>query len=188
MILIIDCGSTKTRFIETMIKPFHPCEVIGLLDLTAEIALAADGIVLSGAPVLLTEIDYAPYVRQINWIDDFTKPVLGICFGHQLIGLHYGASISRQREDRGNQLIAVLTANPLFDDLPDEFDMIEDHCESISIPPGFELSATSDLTVNETMYHKNKPVFGVQFHPEVSGENGQILLKNFTKLVQTFQH
>lgn len=186
MILIVDCGSSKTRFIESMVKPFYPCEVVGFLDLDAELALAADGIILSGAPILLTEVDHAPYLQRISWIEQFNKPLLGICFGHQLIGLHYGASVSLQREDRASQVIAVLATNPLFEDLPDEFEMMEDHCESISIPPGFELSATSDLTVNEAMFHKSKPFFGVQFHPEVSGENGRIFLKNFTKLVRLY--
>jgi GMP synthase (glutamine-hydrolysing) len=187
MILLVDCGSNKTGYIQSIVQVHYPCERIGLLELTDDLALSADGVIFSGAPILLTEVDYDPYLRKIAWLDRFNKPILGICFGHQLIGLHYGASVSRQRDDRGNQVIAVLATNPLFDDLPDEFDMIEDHCESISVPAGFELSATSDMTVNEAMFHKNKPVFGVQFHPEVSGENGLILLKNFTKLVQAFQ-
>jgi GMP synthase (glutamine-hydrolysing) len=92
-----------------------------------------------------------------------------------------------QREDRDLQWIEVIVHNPLFDDLENPVQMQEDHCESISIPPGFELNATSDLTVNEAMHHKSKPFFGVQFHPEVSGKSGELLLENFCNLVKIYK-
>jgi len=187
MITVIDCGSSKTHFIEEIVEGFYPARTIGWYDFTEEDLMESDGVVLSGAPILLTEVDREPYLKKMKWLDNYQKPVLGICFGHQIVGLHFGASISRQPEDRNKQLIEVLMHNPLFEDLDTEFYMQEDHCESISIPPGFELSATSDLCVNEAMFHKEKPIFGVQFHPEVSGENGQILFKNFTKLVAIYK-
>jgi GMP synthase (glutamine-hydrolysing) len=80
----------------------------------------------------------------------------------------------------------VIAHNPLFDDLKNPVEMQEDHCESISVALGFELTATSDFTVNEAMHHKSLPFFGVQFHPEVSGKAGELLLENFCKLVKLF--
>ena len=62
--------------------------------------------------------------------------------------------------------------------------MMEDHCETISIPQGFELVASSDACVNEAMQHKERAIFGVQFHPEVSGNHGRILIENFIKVCQ----
>ena len=62
--------------------------------------------------------------------------------------------------------------------------MIEDHCESISIPNGFKLIASSDVCVNEAMQHHSELIFGVQFHPEVSGNHGRILFENFIKLCE----
>jgi GMP synthase (glutamine-hydrolysing) len=59
---------------------------------------------------------------------------------------------------------------------------MEDHCESISVPPGFVLVASSDACVNEIMQHQTKPFFGVQFHPEVSGNHGSLLIENFAKV------
>ena len=58
--------------------------------------------------------------------------------------------------------------------------MMEDHCESISIPPDFDLLATSDACVNEIMRHQKKLVYGVQFHPEVyHSTDGKQILENF---------
>jgi GMP synthase (glutamine-hydrolysing) len=60
--------------------------------------------------------------------------------------------------------------------------MMEDHCESISLPKGFKLLAVSDACVNEAMCHASKPWMGVQFHPEVSGNQGTLLIENFVNL------
>jgi GMP synthase (glutamine-hydrolysing) len=184
MILLLNCGSSKTPLIQELIQCNYPCKTIPFLDFNEEDILQSDAVILSGAPILLSEIDYSRYVQRMEWLATYSKPVLGICFGHQLIGLYFGAGIARQQEDRELQLIEVLESNPLFKNLDTEFEMMEDHCESISIPPHFVLAATSDKTVNEAMHHKSRLIFGVQFHPEVSGENGEILLHNFTKLVQ----
>jgi GMP synthase (glutamine-hydrolysing) len=108
--------------------------------------------------------------------------VLGICFGHQLIGLSFGAFGSRMKDDRGTQLIEIFEKSPLFDKLPSEIEMIEDHCESISIPANFKLIASSDACINESMQHTSLPLFGVQFHPEISGNHGRVLFDNFIRL------
>jgi GMP synthase (glutamine-hydrolysing) len=185
MITFIDCGSSKSPFIAEIIERFHPVKTVGLNDFSAkDILESSDAIVISGAPILLSEIDPTPYLEKMKWIATFEKPLLGICFGHQLLGMTFGAGISRQREDRDWQTIEVIEPCVLFENLEPTLQMMEDHCESISIPPHFVLSATSDACVNEAMFHQNKPLFGVQFHPEVSGEDGIRLLENFVKLVQ----
>jgi len=116
-------------------------------------------------------------------MDKKTKlPVLGICFGHQLIGLLFGASASRMREDRDWQTVEAFEDCILFNRLPDEVEMMEDHCETISIPPGFQHIASSDACINEVMQHKTREIYGVQFHPEVSGNHGNIMIENFVKI------
>jgi GMP synthase (glutamine-hydrolysing) len=87
------------------------------------------------------------------------------------------------KENRDWLEIEVFTESVLFDKLPTVFDVMEDHCESISIPEGFELLASSDECINEAMQHKDKMIYGLQFHPEVSGNFGRVIIENFVNCV-----
>ena len=179
MMLIVDCGSSKTPYIASIMEEFCDTKTVGFHDLTVEMAKDVRGIIFSGAPLLITDINMTPYTEHVSWIKEYPKPVLGICFGHQLLGLLHGAFGAKMREDRDWQEIERIEDSPLFDRLPDCFDMMEDHCEHINVPPGFRLIAASDACINEAMQHEDKFIFGVQFHPEVSGNYGAILLENF---------
>ena len=182
MIVIIDCGSSKTPLIESIIYEFMDTRVVPLFEFRRELHNDALGFVISGAPILITEVDTEPYLKQFEWLKSETKPVLGICFGHQMLGLTFGALSNRQREDRDWQIIEVIAECPLFEKLPVEIELMEDHCEAISIPKDFIHVAVSDATVNEGMMHQSKPFYGVQFHPEVSGNHGAIILENFVHI------
>lgn len=182
MILIVDCGSQKVPYIEEQVDQLCDFKTVSLFDSTKENLSEYVGVVISGAPILITEVDTQPYLNALSWVKDSPIPVLGICFGHQMLGMLHGALPSRQREDRDWQVIESLLESPLFDKLPAEFEMMQDHCECISIPPGFDLIASSDACINEAMQHKNKALYGVQFHPEVSGNTGHILMENFVNI------
>lgn len=184
MILILNCGSSKTRYIEELVDEFSDFKTIPILDFTLADLAGKTGVVISGAPILVTEQEIGHFLKQVEFIKTTTIPILGICFGHQLVGITFGAFASRMREDRDWQTIGLLDPSPLFDKLPDEFEMMEDHCEAISIPPNFNLIAASDACVNEGMQHKELPIFGVQFHPEVSGNYGRTIFENFIRLCE----
>lgn len=184
MIVIIDCGSSKTPFIESIIYEFMDTRVVPLFEFKRELHSDALGFVISGAPILITEVDTAPYLKQFEWLKTETLPVLGICFGHQMLGLTFGALSNRQREDRDWQIIETIADCPLFDKLPHEIELMEDHCEAISIPKDFIHVGVSDATVNEAMMHQTKPLYGVQFHPEVSGNHGVVILENFVHICE----
>ena len=134
MILIINCGSQKTVYIEESVDEFMDFKTVPFHSLNRDDLLDIKGIIISGAPLLITEIDMSPYLEKVNWLTTIDIPVLGICFGHQLIGLTYGAFGSRMKEDRDWQIIEVFEECELFQKLPTEIEMMEDHCESISIP------------------------------------------------------
>ncbi len=179
MILIIDCGSNKTRFIEEIVDHHVNHRTVPLLDMTLADLEGAVGVIISGAPILVTEVDTTLHQEKLEWIKETELPVLGICFGHQLIGLIFGASANRMMDERDWQTIEAFEECILFRSLPHEVRMMEDHCESISIPTGFKLIASSDACINEVMQHEKLPIYGVQFHPEVSGNHGAMMIENF---------
>jgi GMP synthase (glutamine-hydrolysing) len=181
-ILIIDCGSKKTPNIAQALEElFVVYDVIPLTELDAENVLTYKAIIISGAPILLTDTDPKPYLHKFDFIHQYKNPVLGICFGHQVLGLLHGAVITKGIEVREPQLISQTDSSILFNGIKGDVEMIQDHCEEISVPNDFKCIARSVTCENEAMQHKVKPMFGVQFHPEVSGRLGKQLLKNFLK-------
>ncbi|MBL4861692.1 MAG: gamma-glutamyl-gamma-aminobutyrate hydrolase family protein [Crocinitomicaceae bacterium] len=182
MILLIDFGSNKTEYIEEIIDEFCDVKRIPFIGLSSVDLTNITGVVLSGAPILITEVNTDLYIEKMEWIKTTTLPVFGICFGHQLIGLLHGAFGTRMKEARDWQTVEAFEESILFNRLPSEIEMMQDHCESISIPAHFKLIASSDACVNEVMQHESNPIFGVQFHPEVSGNHGRILIENFVNI------
>jgi GMP synthase (glutamine-hydrolysing) len=184
MIVILDSGSSKVPNIEQMVDEFMDFKTVPFLEFSPDDFPEAKGVIISGAPLLITEINMEKHLETSKWIKTIEIPVLGICFGHQVIGLQFGAFGSKIREDRDWQEIGQLETDPIFSRMPNVFQMMEDHCEVISIPAGFTLLASSDASINEAMRHKDKNLIGVQFHPEVSGNMGSVLIENFIKICE----
>lgn len=188
MILVIDCGSNKTKYIEQIVDEFIDVKPCKLFDFKLEDLNDVKGVIISGAPILITDVDPTPYVNMLAWVKTIKVPVLGICFGHQMIGLIHGAFAQKMSPARDWEEIGSYEASPLLNRLPLDFEMMQDHCETISVPPGFTLVASSDGCVNEVMQNKEQTLFGVQFHPEVSGNFGRILLENFVTICCPPEH
>ncbi|MBC7863710.1 MAG: gamma-glutamyl-gamma-aminobutyrate hydrolase family protein [Bacteroidia bacterium] len=145
------------------------------------------GVIFSGSPTMLSETDLAPYKEKISAVLEWNVPILGICFGHQLLGMLHGAKIYKGEEARENEKITVVEPNELLLDLNEQFDMMEDHTEGIELPENFIHIASSFQYPVEVMKHNQKPFYGVQFHPEVSGEDGMILFENFIHICKNYK-
>jgi GMP synthase (glutamine-hydrolysing) len=181
-ILIIDCGSTKVPEIEKIISqlkvPFETqklTEVYSIDDFS--------GVIISGAPILFTKVQHEPYLEKTKIL--FSKPelpILGICFGHQLMGIHFGALVSLCNESRTWEEIYFTDRFKLMPSDPKTMRFFEDHCECVTLPDQFKLVASSKTCYVEVMQHNINPWFGVQFHPEVSEAQGQELIANFIAL------
>lgn len=177
--LIIDCGSSKVPAIEKILAD----NKISFTTIKLEMLNAFENIasiIISGAPVLLTEVGYKNYLERIKPIFQLNDtPILGICFGHQLMGLIHGSSISRCKESRTWEEINFIKPFDLLPNRSTKLQFKEDHCECISLPQNFDLIASSNTCDVEVMKHVKNPWFGVQFHPETSGKLGHELIVNF---------
>lgn len=180
MITVINFGSTKTPQILSVVRELgYSCEEKTWTDFSEDDYGRQEKIIFSGSPTFLTEVDNAPYIERYSCIKAGKVPVLGICFGHQVMGIVYGAKIFRGKPVREEIRIHVVKEDKLFEGLSPVTRMTEDHTEGISLPSSFIHLAYSSEYVIETMRHPHLPIWGVQFHPEVSGENGKRLIKNF---------
>ena len=155
------------------------CEVLEWKDCKKTDFKNSDGIIFSGSPTMFTEVNHKPYIKKFSFIREGKIPVLGICFGHQLMGILHDAKIFRGEEIRSDNKIRILKKDILFNGLFPETTMKEDHTEGISLPAAFIHLATSSSYTVEGMRHPVLPLWGIQFHPEVSGRNGKKLIGNF---------
>ena len=187
MIHLINFGSSKTSLIADVVRACgSECTIIDWQNFSQEQinpdSYRDSGMIFSGSPAMFTEVDHKPYFEKFAFIKEGTIPVLGICFGHQLMGLLHGSKIFRDKEIRETIPIRVVKKDQLFENLFPQTEMKEDHTEGITLPASFVHLATSSTYTNEGMRHPFLPLWGVQFHPEVSGENGKALIGNFLKL------
>jgi len=180
MVYIVDFGSTKSGEIEAVVSSFaYPNLCVKWKETDVLTMKKASKIILSGAPVLLTETSPEPFLEKFAFLKSIPVPVLGICFGHQLLGLLHGATVFKGKEVRNSIPVDILQPDPIFLGVKTGALFKEDHTEGISLPDGFvHLAKSADYQI-EAMKHPFKSIYGVQFHPEVSFENGRQLLKNF---------
>jgi len=114
---------------------------------------------------------------------DIAAPVLGICLGHQAIGLVYGAKIKRLEKPYHGKtsLIKVSRKEPLFTGLPDEFEVMRYHSLYVDeLPSNLEYTAVSEDGVVMALSVRDRPIFGIQFHPEsYFTQYGKKIIENF---------
>ena len=183
-IIIIDFGSQTTQLIARRIRELGVyCEIISCYktkDLRNEINLK--GIILSGGPLSITKTSYLGIPKQIL---NFNKPILGICYGHQLLAKQLGGLVKNfKKSEFGrckifNEKTSILTKN--FFNKNKKTQVWMNHNDVvIKIPKGFEGVASSDDYKYTIIQDIRKKIFGVQFHPEViHTTNGNIIFKNF---------
>lgn len=180
MICIINCG---TSYLDNIIKLLNNLgqenKAVNIDKLDNTNFNSFSGIIITGAPTLLTRIDLKKYLKPFEILNSLPIPILGICLGHQIIGLLHGAKISRGEFINKKESIEIINKNKLFSNIKNRSYFQEEHSEYITLPKGFHLLAESASCKNEAMKHKNKKLYGVQFHPEVSGGNGIIIIRNF---------
>jgi len=152
------------------------------------LARSPDAIVLSPGPCTPDEAGIClDLVRAASG----TTPILGVCLGHQAIGQAFGGEIVRAPLPMHGKLSRIEhNARGIFRGLNGSFQATRYHSlvlERSSAPAELEVSAETDDGLIMAIAHCNRPVYGVQFHPEsIASEHGRQILHNFLDLAAAF--
>jgi anthranilate synthase/aminodeoxychorismate synthase-like glutamine amidotransferase len=117
-------------------------------------------------------------------IDHFHSriPILGVCLGHQALGMYFGATLEQVPPMHGKTSELIHTQHPLFADIPSPFTAMRYHSLALTEyhNPSLETIATADDGTIMALAHSKYKCLGVQFHPESIGtEHGLQMLKNW---------
>lgn len=143
--------------------------------------LEVDGLVLSGGAPRVG-IDPTKMGDNGKYLDKLQCPILGICAGHQFMALHFGGEAEPAGvPEFGSTEVTVEDPGDLFVGLPKRFIVWESHNDEVTrAPDGFKALARSRNCPVQAMQASNRPLYGVQFHPEVEHtEHGNEIFKNF---------
>jgi GMP synthase (glutamine-hydrolysing) len=180
-VLVVDLGAQYAQLIARRVREAHVYSEIVAHDLTAsEVAATRPaGIILSGGPQSVYE-GGSPQVDPNLF--ELGVPVLGICYGHQLMAQDLGGKVeaTEDREYGGTQL-HVTQPGTLLRDLPETEPVWMSHGDAVtSAPAGFRVTATTDRIPVAAMEDPERGLYAVQFHPEVSHTpRGQAVMKRF---------
>ena len=182
-IVILDFGSQYTKLIARRIRELHVYSEI--LPYDAPLSQICDpsvkGVILSGGPRSVIAED-ALLLDPDFWVENKT-PVLGICYGLQLMCLQLGGEVEPASDREYGPATLRLKANetPLFEGFAESSRVWMSHGDRLlRAPDDFVVVGTSENAPITAMIHREKPLMGIQFHPEVSHtEQGMRLLRNF---------
>lgn len=180
-LLILDFGSQYTQLIARLVRKIGVyCEIYPYsVNVNVIKSFLADGIILSGGPESVNE---SVQVRAPDCVFDLGIPVLGICYGMQIMAHQFSGEVAPSgKREFGYSKIEIKKKTPLYDAVPQIQDVWMSHGdEVVALGDDFEVIASSDNAPIAAIAHKHKPFYGVQYHPEVTHSTyGKELLENF---------
>src|SRR5215216_498899 len=180
-IVILDFGSQYTQVIARRIRE---CQVFSQIlphDTSAKelAAFRPNGIIFSGSPASVYGKDAPQPGRAVF---DLDLPILGICYGVQLMAHHLGGKVEHSsHREYGSGLLHLSGDCPLFHGLPETLDIWNSHGDRITkLPRGFRAVGKTDNSPYAAVEQPKKKFYGLQFHPEVvHTPRGKEILSNF---------
>jgi len=182
VIVILDCGSQYTQLIARRVRELKVYSEILPWDASLEEIRSKNpkGIIISGSPKSILSPG-SPVISEE--LLDLGIPVLGICYGMQLLSHLLGGQVGKVGlAEYGRACIDIQEGGQsLFKGLPKQFNVWMSHGDTvINLPPNAQVLAKSEGGLIAAMAVKDKQIFGLQFHPEVAHtEHGVEILKNF---------
>lgn len=180
-ILILDCGSQFTQLIARRVREAHVYSEIHPSDVSLEWIRewAPDGIILSGGPSSVTD-EHAPTIPP-EILNEY--PVLGVCYGMQLIAHLEGGEVARTgRREYGRAEITIKDNAGLFQGFTtgERTTVWMSHADHVDVVPAGYLETVRSGDVVAGFRHSSKPVHAIQFHPEVAHTvRGAEIIENF---------
>ena len=180
-VLVVDFGAQYAQLIARRVREAHVFSEIVPRDISvAEVRdMSPAGVIFSGGPASV----YAEDAYEIDpGILDLGIPVLGICYGHQLIAHTLGGTVEpNDAAEYGRTTVETAADSVLFRELPQEQQVWMSHRDAVSAAPdGFRVTATTPDSPVAAMEDRARGIYGVQFHPEVAHTHrGQEVLKHF---------
>ena len=162
-ILVLDFGSQYTQLIARRVRESNVYYEILPWDIDEDKikSMSPKGIILSGGPDSVTNT-YTPRVPKI--VFELNIPILGICYGMQTLAEQMGGQVISADQKEFGYAELKMSHGDQFQDLPDDF----------------ELVASTETAPIAAMQHNSKPIYALQFHPEVTHtEDGKVVLDNF---------
>jgi len=180
-IVILDFGSQYTQLIARRIRELNVYSEILPFNASVEEILKHNpkGIIFSGGPASVYEPDTPKPDEKVY---DLGLPILGICYGLQLITHHFGGEVIKaDKHEYGKAELEVLDHEDLFYNIPHYTQVWMSHADKVvKLPEGFEVIGRTFNAPFAVVRNKEKKIWGVQFHPEVSHTLlGKEMLKNF---------
>ena len=182
-ILVIDFGSQYTQLIARRVRELDVFSEILPWDISPEKIkdLNPAGIILSGGPESVT-VSNTPRIPEIAF--DLDVPILGICYGMQTLAEQFGGQVtSSKAKEFGHAEIVIEETSVLFEGFSSgsSIDVWMSHGDHVStLPDKFKLIASTPSAPIAAMQHFEKPIFALQFHPEVTHtKQGNAILENF---------
>ncbi|MFA6511553.1 MAG: glutamine-hydrolyzing GMP synthase [Patescibacteria group bacterium] len=181
-IAILDFGSQYTHLIARRVRELGVYSEILPHDVSATDLKTAKGIILSGGPQSVAESNLRPDEK----IYTLAIPILGLCFGHQLLAQHFGGKLHQSKEREYGEAALALSldsrkTSPLLEGLDAEEIVWMSHGDSVErVPDGFRVLAHTPTCPVAVMENFAEQIYGLQFHPEVTHtEHGMHMLQNF---------
>lgn len=182
-VLVIDNGGQWTHR-EWRVLKYIGVETAIVPNTVSHEELDADGLVLSGGAPRVGE-ETPKLGNTGKYLDNLTIPIMGICAGHQFIALHFGGKVgSAGIAEFGKVEVIIDDHDDIFLGLPRQFQgWISHNDEILELSDDFIKLAHSKSCSYQAIKHKTRPIYGVQFHPEVEHtEHGEEIFKNFVEL------
>jgi len=177
-ITVLDTGGQYTHLIARRVRELGVYADVQLSDTPAVELLGRKGIIISGGPASVYEAS-SPQIDPA--ILSNNQPVLGICYGHQLLAHHLGGQVQKgERGEYGIAHLSVTCQDALWNGVT-RSQIWMSHRDTVKVlPPGFRIIAATETSDIAAMSHPGRKLFGLQFHPEVVHTHaGTRILENF---------